>query len=97
MALTRPELTDLDRDRMRSFFNSLSEKDGRRFAAIEASTRGHGGITLIAETLGLSTRTIQRGIAELDHLDEDSAAGRVRRPGGGLKKKSPPKRRSKKI
>ena len=96
MATTAPELTDLDRDRMRSFFNTLSEKDARRFAAVEASTGGHGGITLIAEILGLSTRTIQRGIAELDHLDTDPAAGRVRRPGGGRKKKLPPKRRSKK-
>lgn len=82
--------------RLRDFAASLSEKDRRRFAAIEASQRGHGGITYIASVLGCSTRTIERGIAELDQLTNDPAAGRVRRPGAGRKKSSIPKRRKRK-
>jgi hypothetical protein len=54
-------------------------------------------MTYIAKVLGISTRTIERGIAELDHLQDDPAAGRVRRLGAGRKKRSIPKRRKKPI
>jgi transcriptional antiterminator len=92
----------IDRDlqtekRLRDFAATLSEKDRRRFAAIESAQRGHGGITYIASVLGISTRTIERGIQELDQLEDDPAAGRVRRPGAGRKKRSIPKRRKKRI
>ena len=70
---------------MRAFERSLSEKDRRRFAALEATRLGHGGIEYVADVLGCSTRTIERGIDELDRLPDDPAAGRVRRPGGGRK------------
>lgn len=76
--------------RLRDFAQSLSEKDRRRFAAIEALQRGHGGAVYIAGVLGCSTKTIERGIKELDHLPDDPAAGRVRRPGAGRKKRSKP-------
>jgi len=74
--------------RMLSFFGTLSEKDQRRYAALEAQRLGHGGIKFVSEMFGCSTKTISRGIEELDSLDEDPAAGRVRRPGGGRKKGS---------
>ena len=76
--------------RLREFAKSLSEKDRRRFAAIEATQRGYGGITYIAGVLGCSTKTIERGIAELEQMHasgEDPAAGRVRRLGAGRKKR----------
>ena len=82
--------------RMRDFANTLNEKDRRRFGAIEAAQRGHGGITYVARVIGCSTRTIERGIEELDLLEDDPAAGRTRRPGAGRKKRSIPKRRRKK-
>lgn len=75
---------------MRDFFATLSEKDQRRFAAIEAKQLGYGGIRYVAEVLGCSRRTIERGMAELDDLANDPAAGRVRRPGAGRKKRSRP-------
>ena len=74
--------------RMQDFSQTLSEKDRRRFAAIEASQRGYGGIVYVADVLGCSTKTIERGLKELDHLQDDPAAGRVRRPGAGRKKRS---------
>lgn len=83
--------------RMRGFWQTLSEKDRRRFAALEATRLGHGGIEYIAEVLGCSTRTIERGAEELDQLPKDPAAGRVRRPGGGRKKRWKPSRNSKGI
>lgn len=82
--------------RLRDFAQTLSEKDRRRFAAIEASQRGYGGIIYIAGVLGCSTKTIERGIKELDQLQDDPAAGRVRRPGAGRKKRSNRSRAKKK-
>jgi hypothetical protein len=76
--------------RMRGFFKTLTEKDKRRFAAIEAQRLGRGGIIYISKVLGCSTRTISRGIEELDQLPDDPAAGRVRRLGAGRKKRSRP-------
>jgi hypothetical protein len=81
-------------EQVRAFERTLSEKDRRRFAALEAVRLGHGGIEYVAEILGCSTRTIGRGLEELDQLPEDPAAGRVRRPGGGRKKRSSPNRSS---
>lgn len=72
---------------LRDFAASLSEKDRRRFAAIEAKQRGHGGIRYIAAVIGCSEKTIERGMAELPQLAEDPAAGRIRRPGAGRKKR----------
>lgn len=82
--------------RLRDFAQTLSEKDRRRFAAIEAVQRGYGGIVYVAEVLGCSTKTIERGIKELDHLQDDPAAGRVRRPGAGRKKSLNPSRAKRK-
>jgi len=78
---------DVER-RMRGFYQSLSEKDQRRFAAIEAQRLGHGGVKYIAELFGCSDRTIERAALELDDLPNDPAAGRVRRAGAGRKKRS---------
>jgi len=75
---------------MRDFFDTLSEKDQRRFAAFQARQLGHGGIQYVAEVLGYSRRTIERGTEELEGLPNDPAAGRVRRPGAGRPPKITP-------
>lgn len=72
---------------LREFAATLTEKDRRRFAAVEAKQRGHGGIRYIARVIGCSEKTIERGLAELDSLPDDPAAGRIRQPGAGRKKK----------
>jgi hypothetical protein len=89
MAFAFPKRYEPDvEEQMRAFEQTLSEKDQRRFAALEAARLGHGGIEYIAKVLGCSTKTIERGIRELAQLPDDPAAGRVRRPGGGRKKES---------
>jgi len=91
MARTTMERFDGTTERqMRNFFETLSEKDQRRYAAMEARQLGHGGMSYIAEVLGCSTRTISRGMTDLERLPHDAAVGRVRRPGAGRKKRSPP-------
>lgn len=69
---------------MRSFYQSLSEKDRRRYAAIEAAKLGWGGISYIARVLDCDRHTIRQGLEELgdpEALDQS----RIRRPGGGRK------------
>jgi len=65
---------------MRRFYDTLSEKDRRRYAAVEAAKFGHGGIEYVAQVLGCDPKTIQRGREELEQ-PEDPAAGRVRKKG----------------
>jgi len=72
--------------RMKHFYQSLSEKDRRRYAAVEAEKIGYGGITYIAELFGCDPKTIQSGIDDIDRLPVDSAKDRIRKK--GRKKKS---------
>jgi hypothetical protein len=65
---------------MKKFFDSLSEKDRRRYAAVEAAKLGHGGVEYVARVLGCDPKTIQQGRQELEQV-EDAAAGRVRKKG----------------
>jgi len=87
------KLDSVNEKRMREFAATLTEKDRRRFAAFEAKQRGHGEIEYVAGIIGCSRRTIERGIEELDHLNLDPAAGRVRQPGAGRKKRLPQARK----
>jgi hypothetical protein len=65
---------------MRMFYNSLSEKDRRRYAAIEAAKLGHGGTDYVATLLGCDPKTIRQGQHDLDQLP-DGLDGRVRKKG----------------
>jgi predicted transcriptional regulator len=71
---------------MQRFYRTLSEKDRRHYAAVEASKLGHGGVSYIARVLGCDRSTIQAGMKELGHLPETKEmAQRIRKPGGGRK------------
>jgi len=69
-------------EHMKAFYDSLSEKDRRRYAAIEAEKLGHGGVEYVSEVLGCDAKTIREGRRNVDHLPEDEAAGRIRKKGG---------------
>lgn len=66
--------------KMKRFFDWLSEKDRRRYAAVEAAKLGHGGVEYIARVLACDPKTIRQGLKELEQ-PEDPAAGRVRKKG----------------
>jgi hypothetical protein len=72
-------------EQLRLFFDTLSEKDQRRYAALEARKLGSGGQKYMAEELGCSRETIRRGLIEFDNDLEGDALGRIRREGGGRK------------
>ena len=67
---------------MRMFHDSLSEKDRRRYAAIEVAKLGHGGTEYVAALLGCDPKTIRQGQHDLDQLP-DGLDGRVRKKGAG--------------
>ena len=67
---------------MRMFYDSLSEKDRRRYAAIEAAKLGHGGTGYISTLLGCDPKTIRQGQQDLDQLP-DGLDDRVRKKGAG--------------
>jgi hypothetical protein len=72
---------------MRKFSNTLSEKDKRRYAGIEALKLGHGGIAYIANVLDCSEKTVSQGVKEIKRLSDDSGnEGRIRKKGGGRKR-----------
>jgi hypothetical protein len=70
---------DVER-KMKRLFDWLSEKDRRRYAAVEAAKLGHGGVEYIARVLSCDPKTIRQGLKELEE-PEDPAAGRVRKKG----------------
>jgi len=77
-----PESTE---ELMRKFHATLSEKDRRRYAAVEAQKLGHGGITYISDVLGCAHSTITSGMQDLESLVDRSYDPRVRQSGGGRK------------
>jgi Rhodopirellula transposase DDE domain len=69
---------------MQRYYQSLSEKDRRRYAAIEAVKLGYGGQAYIRRLFGCHHETLALGLAELADetaLDHE----RIRQPGGGRK------------
>ncbi len=69
---------------MQRFYQSLTEKDRRRYAAVEALKLGRGGKSYISTILNCDDEAMQLGLAELGD-DEALAMKRIRRPGGGRK------------
>ena len=69
---------------------SLDERARREWAGSEAMALGHGGIVMVHRATGMAPSTIGKGKRELQAREgEASEAGtrRVRRSGGGRKKK----------
>ena len=55
---------------MSRLFDTLSERDRRRSAAVEADKLGHRGMEYISRVLGCDPGTIRHGISEIESLDE---------------------------
>ncbi|WP_109867747.1 ISAzo13 family transposase, partial [Methylocucumis oryzae] len=70
--------------KMQRLFGTLSEKDKRRYAGIEATKLGRGGVDSISKLFDIDPKTIRRGLQELDLLD-DPPSDRIRKKGGGRK------------
>lgn len=73
--------------RMKRLFATLSEKDRRRYAAVEADKLGYGGGEYIGSLFAVDPKTIRQGLADLDET-EDPAIGRIRKRGADEKRPS---------
>jgi hypothetical protein len=67
---------------MKALYGSLSEKDRRRYAAVEAEKLGHGGTQYVADLFQCNPDTIRHGRLDVEELPVDTASGRVRKKGG---------------
>jgi hypothetical protein len=82
------QMTTYDQDieqTMKRFYDTLSEKDQRRYAGTEALRYGPGGRSYIAKVLGCSRRTVSRGAQEVSQLSGAEVDRRIRRRGAGRK------------
>jgi len=83
MEAYRPEIEQM----MKKYYDTLSEKDRRRYAAVEALKLGLGGKSYIARILGCSEKTVHNGLEELAQLpDGGEYEASIRKPGGGRKR-----------
>lgn len=62
-------------------YASLSEKDRRRYAAVESEKLGRGGVQYIAELFGCDPHTIHHGAQDIEQLPADVAEFRIRKKG----------------
>ena len=66
---------------MHNFYRSLSEKDRRRYAAVEATKLGHGGKAYASQLFGCDPDTVTAGEKDIAELPNDDAEGRIRKKG----------------
>src|SRR5690349_3671612 len=84
------------KDKYRALAGRLDEATLRLWAAVEARTLGRGGVSTVAQAIGMSRTTIHAGLKELGSSPPVAAAPpaaagapskrRIRAEGGGRKK-----------
>lgn len=57
-------------DKMKNFYESLSEKDKHRYAALEVMKLAYGAKKYISELLDCDYKTIERGLSDLEKEEE---------------------------
>jgi len=64
----------------------LDEQSRRRYAAMEALSLGHGGVSAMSQISGLARSTINRGLADI-RAGASAPTGRIRKLSGGRNRK----------
>lgn len=72
-------------DTFKNFYSSLGEKDSRRFAG--SLYQLSGGLSYICNLLGISHKTVHKGLAEVQSHGELTFTDTQRNEGGGRKRK----------
>ena len=73
-------------DIKKNFYSSLNERQQRHFLGLAANELGHGGILLVSQAFGVDRNRVSRGLQEVKS-GEKLPDGRIRKKGGGRKKK----------
>jgi hypothetical protein len=88
--MSEKEIIQTIKIKIGSLSQFLNEKAMRIWAAAEARSLGHGGVSIAAEATGLPRTTIRAGIRELNCRESVMTGNdnrqRLRKPGGGRKK-----------
>jgi Rhodopirellula transposase DDE domain len=72
---------------MKDYFATLSEKDRRRYAGVEALKLGRGGAAYLANLFGINRKTVRKGKKEVVKLSTDEKQNtRIRKKGAGRKR-----------
>lgn len=72
-------------EQMKNLYQSLSEKEQRRYAAIEAKKLGYGGISYICRLFGCDPSSVRHGLRDLENPLANRTQ-RIRKEGGGRKR-----------
>jgi hypothetical protein len=67
------------RTKYRVLFRHLDERQRRLVVAADAERLGRGGVSMVAQSSGLSRPTVHKGLREL--REKPLVPGRVRQPG----------------
>jgi hypothetical protein len=59
--------------KMKKFYETLSEKDKRGYAGVEAMKFGRGGVAYLIGVLGCSRKTVIKGLKELHNLSSNQS------------------------
>jgi Rhodopirellula transposase DDE domain len=81
--MTRAEQVEFIRHKYTALAPLLNERTRRCWAATEAQALGYGGISIVAEALGIARGTIHAGLVEVQERATGVVPQRVRRVGGG--------------
>jgi transposase len=84
--MTRDEQVELIRHKYTPLAPLLNERTRRCWAATEAQALGYGGISRVAEALGIARGTIHAGLVEVQARETAVVPKRIRRVGGGRQK-----------
>lgn len=60
--------------KMKKFYDTLSEKDKRGYAGVEAMKFGRGGVAYISRVLGCSRKTVIKGLKEVYEVSPEQPA-----------------------
>src|SRR5208282_3044563 len=78
-------VTDI-RQKYKRLSRLMDERSRRIWAATEARAMGWGGVSRVAEAIGMARNTIAAGLRELKRRGRRPKLKRVRRTGGGRKR-----------
>jgi transposase len=81
--MTREKQVEFIRHKYAALAPLLNERTRRCWAATEAQALGYGGISIVADALGIARGTIHVGLAEVQERATAVVPQRVRRCGGG--------------
>jgi hypothetical protein len=83
--MTDHRIVEWIRSKFRSLSGELPERSRRCWAAVEAASLGHGGVSAVSEATGIARSTIRRGLRDLSG-GQTLPEGQQRRSGGGRKR-----------